>query len=270
MNLSTVHTYDIGETDLLIVGDPHAHPDHDNERFEWLGRFAAEMGVGGVVCLGDLADMPSLSSYDRKKLSFEGRRYKRDVAAALDAQDKIDDAFHKAGGKSIHWFLCGGNHDEDRIGRMVNENSELEGLISVQDLKYEEFGWTYAPYKETLIVNGVAFSHYFASGVMGRPIGGERPALSLINKLHMSAVCGHNHLFDLAHRTKPTGERTIGLSAGCFVHPDEITHPGGWNRNTAMLWWNGLIILRNVKNGMFETEQYAMHRIKKMMSNARR
>ena len=264
MTSKTVHTYDIGETDILVVGDPHAHPDHDNKRFEWLGRFAAQQEVGAVVCLGDLADMPSLSSYDRKKLSFEGRRYKRDINAAHRAQEAIDIGFNAENGKSIPWFLCGGNHDQERIGRMVQDNPELEGLISIEDLQYKEFGWNYVPYKETLVLNDIAFSHFFASGVMGKPIGGERPALSLLNKLHMSAVCGHNHLFDTAQRTRPDGKRVLGLSAGCYLHPDMITNPDGWSRNTAHLWFNGLIILRNVKVGSYELEQYSYSRIAKL------
>lgn len=264
MKLSTVHEYEHPKMDVLVVGDPHAHPDYDNKRFEWLGRFAADQGVSAVVCLGDFADMASLSTYDRKKLSFEGRRYKRDVGAAIRAQEAIDNAYNLAGGKPIAWYMCGGNHDEGRIGAMVNDNAEFQGLIAVEDLQYEQFGWIYTPYKETLIVNGVAYSHFFGSGVMGRPIGGERPALSLVNKLHMSAVVGHNHLYDTAQRTRPDGKRVLGLSAGCYVHPDMMMDPEGWSRNTAHLWWSGLVVLRGVQAGEYEVEQFGYERLSRM------
>ena len=41
-----------------------------------------------VVCLGDWFDMASLSSHDKGKKSFEGRRYKQDVAVGVDAFEK--------------------------------------------------------------------------------------------------------------------------------------------------------------------------------------
>ena len=59
---------------LLII------PSHDNDRFTWLGNLIFEEKPDVVVCLGDWFDMASLSSHDKGKKSFEGRRYKQDVA----------------------------------------------------------------------------------------------------------------------------------------------------------------------------------------------
>ena len=39
--------------------------------------------VDKVICMGDFASMDSMSSYDRKKKSFEGRRYKKDIEPNL-------------------------------------------------------------------------------------------------------------------------------------------------------------------------------------------
>ena len=74
---------------LLIIGDPHAHPDYDNSRFEKLGKFIVKAEPDAVICMGDFADMPSLSTYDKGTKGFEGRRYKKDVDSILDAQDKL-------------------------------------------------------------------------------------------------------------------------------------------------------------------------------------
>ena len=41
---------------LLIIGDPHAHPDYDNSRFEKLGQFIARAKPDAVICMGDFAD----------------------------------------------------------------------------------------------------------------------------------------------------------------------------------------------------------------------
>ena len=74
---------------LLIIGDPHAHPDYDNNRFTALGKFIAKEKPQVIVCIGDMADMPSLSSYDKGTKGFEGRRYSKDVKAVIDAQEKL-------------------------------------------------------------------------------------------------------------------------------------------------------------------------------------
>lgn len=249
---------------VAIMGDPHAHPNYDNKRFELAGWFAARNEVDVVVCLGDWADMPSLSDYDRKKRSFEGRRYRRDLAAAHEAMELFDEGFVKEQQRmgsrhGVDFFMCGGNHDEDRIGRMTQVNPELDGMLDFEiDLKYAEYGWNVVPYKQAIDINGMAFSHFFASGVMGRPITGERPALSLINKLHTSACVGHSHLYDRAHRTRPDGSRVIGISAGWFGHPD---HREGWNLNTAHLYWNGLLLLKGLYKGDGTLEEFSQEEL---------
>ncbi len=50
---------------MLIIPDPHASPDYDNERFSALGEFILSTKPQYIVCLGDMADMSSLSSYDK-------------------------------------------------------------------------------------------------------------------------------------------------------------------------------------------------------------
>ena len=45
---------------LLIIGDPHAHRDYDNKRFTALGKYIAKEKPDVIVCIGDMADMPSL------------------------------------------------------------------------------------------------------------------------------------------------------------------------------------------------------------------
>ena len=71
---------------LLIIPDPHANPDYDNDRFKALGKFIMHEKPEVIVCLGDMADLPSLSSYDRGTKGFEGRRYRKDIEATHQAQ----------------------------------------------------------------------------------------------------------------------------------------------------------------------------------------
>lgn len=245
--------------DILLIGDAHAKPGVSNDRFYWAGRYAADKKVDIIVDMGDWADMPSLSSYDVGKKSYEGRRYKQDVEAARGAREEFNRGLalvnsalarrHRARFRPAKIAL-GGNHDEGRITKVIDADPKLEGLIGTSDLGYREYGWEYSPYLEPIDIQGFTFSHYFASGVMGRPIGGEMPALSLVRKHLTSCVAAHSHLFDVAHRTRPNGQRVWGVVAGCYLDPSQWEdYAGPANK----LWWRGLIILKGAENGDFDS-----------------
>ncbi len=245
--------------DIMLIGDAHAKPGVSNERFYWAGRWAGDMKPDVIVDMGDWADMMSLSSYDIGKKSYEGRRYLKDIEAANSAREEFNrgvavvnselSARKKAQYKPEK-FALGGNHCEGRITRVIEDDPKLEGLIGVRDFRHEHYGWNYIPYRETVVIQGFTFCHYFASGVMGRPIGGEMPALSIIRKQFTSCVSAHNHLFDIAHRTRPDGTRLWGVVAGCYLAADQYEdYAGPANK----LWWRGLILLRGCENGDFES-----------------
>ena len=145
---------------LMIIPDPHAHPDYNNERFRAVGRLLMEEQPECVVCLGDLADLPSLSSYDRGTKGFEGRRYKKDVGATINAQELLFEAMTKynarkrRNGKKQYrprLVMCIGNH-EDRITRAINSQAELDGTIGIEDLQYAGFGWEVVPFKQCVTI----------------------------------------------------------------------------------------------------------------------
>lgn len=249
-------------TSLLIIPDTHAHPDYDNERFSWLGEFILDQRPDTIVCLGDFADMPSLSSYDKGTRSFEGRRYRRDIESSLDAQDKLFDAVgqynaRQARNKKQQYHprtvMLGGNHEEGRISKVTQMHPELHDTIDIRDLAFGLYWKEYIPYKEIGFVEGFALSHYFVSGLMGRPIGGENAAKSLLAKQGMSCIAGHSHLLDFAVRTRADGKKMMGLVGGCYVHPEMVE---GWNANTASLWWNGVTLLEAVEDGWSENVSF--------------
>lgn len=224
----------------LIIPDAHAHPNYDNKRFKALGRYIAERQPETIICIGDFADMPSLSHYDKGKLSGEGRNYKKDIQCAIDAQDRLFTQLAKVRGYKPRMVMCLGNH-EDRINRAVNDDRTLP--YSTEDLQYEKFGWEVHPFLDVVTVDGICYSHYFATGVSGRAISGEAVARSLCNKLHCSAVQGHSHVFDHAERSRINKTKIFGLSVGCYVHEDMVE---GWNRATSHMWWRGVVLLEDV------------------------
>lgn len=182
---------------LLIIPDCHANENYDNSRFTALGRFVVEERPDIIVNLGDMADMASLSNYDIGHASFEGRRYHKDIDAAIDAQEKFQ-APIKEENRRLHksykprMELTLGNH-EYRIIRATEEDPKLQGTISIRDLKYEDYGWTVHSFLDVVAISGICFSHYFVSGVANRPISGESIGRTMCLKLHSSAVQGHSH-----------------------------------------------------------------------------
>lgn len=245
---------------MVIIGDAHAKPGVSNRRFDWLGRYIADERPDVVVSIGDWFDMPSLCSYDEGKACFEGRRYKADIAAGVDALARVDRCIRKVNHKRAiarrykpRLMMVMGNHDEARVKRAVQDDAKLEGLISTDDFQLARFGWESTPFLETLTVGGIAFAHYFTSGIMGRPVGGESPALSLIRKKFSSTCQGHSHLFEMAHRHDPRWNRVWGIICGCYLDPDQHEEYAGQANN---MWSRGLLTLRNVHDGDFESFEW--------------
>lgn len=242
---------------IIVIGDSHAKPGVSNERFTWLGRMIADIKPDVVVEMGDFADMPSLSSYDGSKLtgggpskkSFEGRRYKNDVAAAIDARERVTNEIKRTKRKMPRLVALGGNHCEGRIHRAVENVPELDGVISVEDLQVEALGWEYTPFLRPFSAGGFVFQHYFESGVKGQPVGGEYPATTMLKKQFASTVSGHSHLFDESHRKTATGGKIQAFIAGCYLAESQREEYAG-GANT--MWDKGILFMRDVNNGFCE------------------
>jgi len=258
--------------DILVIPDSHARPDVSNNRYAWLAKLAFDRKPDVIINMGDWFDMPSLSSYDKGKKSFEGRRYALDIEAGNNAIALFEITLNKLAKEEAQRtkkaayrprkIALAGNHEE-RILRAINNQSELDGTIGYHDFLFNTAGWSFHDFLEPVVVSGVAFSHYFGSGVMNQPIGGESPAASLVKKKFHSCVAGHSHLRDYAERTDVTGKRLQGLVAGCYLEPGQTESYAG---EAQKLWWNGLVYLHNVKDGTFDPEFIGMERIVKEYS----
>lgn len=256
---------------VLIIPDSHAAPGLNNDRFTWLGRMIVDLKPDEVWCGGDLWDFPSLSSYDKGKRSFEGRRYVADLEAGLDAQEKLwaplaEYNAQRREGKRAQYhpykLFVAGNHDQARIERVTQMHPELEGAIGVKDLKLDKYWDEVCEFKERTVRHGFALSHYFPSGVMGQPIGGLHAANSLLTKMGMSCIAFHSHLWDEKIMTRADGSKMMAIVAGCYTHPDMIE---GWNKDTHQMWMNCITILDGVSNGFAESvTRISQDRIRKI------
>lgn len=239
---------------VMMIPDVQAKPGVPVDHLAWAGMYAARKQPEVIVCIGDFADMPSLSSYDKGKRSFEGRRYKNDIGATHCAMETLMAPIALANDYNPLLIMVPGNH-EARIPRATNDSPELEGLISLDDLEYENFGWTVAEYLDPVLVNGVAFSHFFSSGQMGRPITTAR---SLLNKMHTGCVAGHQQGRDIAYSRTADGREITGIIAGSFYQHDEEYLNPLTNKH-----WRGIFMLHEVNNGTFDEMPVSMNYLRR-------
>ena len=236
----------------LVIPDTQCKPGNSFNHLTWVGMYAADKKPDVIIHLGDHWDMPSLSIYDVGKKSFEGRTYYADIEAghagmqALLAPIKEEQARLKRN-KEKQWnprmvFLLG-NHEE-RIQRAIESDRKLDGLIGYHDFKLDEYGFECFPFLQPVVIDGVAYCHYFTSGVMGRPV--SSPAL-MLSKKHMSCVMGHVQDRGIAYARRADGKRMTGLFGGiCYTHDEGYLTP---QTNGS---WSGIWMFNEVEDGAFD------------------
>lgn len=225
---------------IFVIPDVQAKPGNDFKYLTRVGRYIAEKEPDQLVMIGDWADMASLSSYDKGKKSFEGRRYKKDIEASERAMVALEMGLMGFKGKR---HLLYGNHEE-RILRAVESQPELEGVIGLEDLGYEAYGWKTYPFLVPLTLGGVVFCHYFTSGPMGRPVAS---AQRLIATKHQSCIAGHQQGRQVAYGFRADGKQLTAIIAGsCYEHNENYMGPQG-NKH-----WRGIVGLHQVKDGEFD------------------
>jgi hypothetical protein len=235
---------------ILVLPDVQAKHGNDFSFLTSIGNYILAKKPDVIVCIGDFADMESLSTYDKGLKAFEGRSYQRDIWAAREAMDALltplyeynkEQKKQKRKSYQPRMVLTLGNH-EARITRAINEDRKLDGLISIDDLPYQD--WEVFPFLEVVLIEGVAFSHYFTSGLMGRPI---TTAQALLNKQHMSCVAGHQQGRQVAFGKRADGKGMTALIIGsCYEHDEEYLGKQGNSH------WRGLYLLHGCKDGEFD------------------
>lgn len=235
----------------LLIPDVQAKEGVDFDHLYWLGQYIVHKKPDVIVQIGDFADMPSLSSYDKGKKSFEGRRYKKDIAAAKKAMDILLKPINEYNNnqrknkKTLYkprMVLTLGNHEE-RIERAVECQPELDGMLCYDDLPYDE--WEVYDYLKPVVIDGVLYVHYLSNPFTGRPYGGT--ALNQLMKVQHSYCVGHKQTLEHATYFTPLGKQTTGIIAGAFYQHDE-----GYKGYQGNAHWRGVVMLNDVREGEFE------------------
>lgn len=246
----------------LVIPDQHAHPDHSNDRADWIAQLIIDTRPEVVVNIGDAADMASLSSYDKGKRSFVGRSYRKDIDSHLEFQDRLWAPVRARKKKLPYRVVLEGNH-EHRVEKALDLSPELDGTIGFRDYEFSDYYDEVVRYDGstpgTISLDGVLYAHYLVSGVLGRPIGGLHPASSLIQKGLRSCTVGHVHTADLSIATDAGGRKVMGLVAGVYSDYDF-----DWAGDVNKLYWRGVVLCHDVEDGVYDPEFISIDKLRKV------
>lgn len=252
---SATLTDDLAPTHVVIP-DTQVKPGVPTAHLRWIGQYIVDHFAGHpalrIVHLGDHADMPSLSSYDKGKRAMEGRRVVEDIRAAndgfalLNAPLREHNAIRRerkerqwAPGR---WFLLG-NH-EDRITRATEDDPQMDGFLSLDDLTYVEHGWEVVPFLKPLTLDGVSYAHFWANPMTGRPYGGM--AVTRLKNIGHSFTMGHQQVLDYAVRFVRDRSQHALIAGACYLHDEDYK---GYQGNAH---WRGIVVCHHVEDGSYD------------------
>lgn len=240
----------------LFMPDPQVKPKVPLYHLDWIGAYIVKKQTDKIILAGDWADMHSLSSYDKGTKGFEGRSYQQDIRAANDALDRLMAPINeynrirrarkeKQYKPEMHITL--GNH-ENRINRVVENQRELEGAISVDDIEFAKHGITVHEFLTPVVLDGIAYAHYFCRSPNGQVMQNRRGApnarMQVIREMR-SCTAGHLQGMDWHPQPWANGIR-YGLIAGsCYLHQESYLTRQGEN------YWRGIVVKRGVKDGEY-------------------
>lgn len=229
---------------IATVMDPQVRDGVPTDHLGAYGRYIADKQPDVIVCIGDWWDFPSLSFHNKPgSIALEGKRYMKDLDAGKRAMDLFMAPIARARGYNPLRVFTLGNHDILPT-RQAALDARLEGALVDPISTLDDYGWKVYPFLQPVVIGGVAFSHYFPSGPMGRPV---TTAPSLLRKLHMSAIAGHQQGRDIAYARRADGATMTAIISGSFYqHNEDYLSP------FANGHWRGTWFLHEVKDGSFD------------------
>lgn len=235
---------------ILVIPDVQIKPGVDISFIREIGQYLVDKRPDVVVCLGDFFDFPSLSSYDKGRLSFEGRRLQEDIAAGKRAMQALlaplralqeRQTLNKKRVYRPRLVFTIGNH-EQRLARLASEMPELAGFVGYELLELDKFGWEVYDFLLPVEIEGIYFSHYMQNHFTGKPLGGN--VLNQLKTVGRSFVVGHKQVLDVAMLPAIDGTMRLAIVAGA-AYPFDEGYKGYQGNNH----WRGIILLHGVEKG---------------------
>ena len=147
------------------------------------------------------------------------------------------------------WHFLLGNHENRRLKAMDYGSNDLRDLMTEFP---PEFGaWKVHKFLKVLKIKGVNFSHFFPNLNSDKPITTAR---QLLLKKHTSCVAGHQQGFDYAEQLTDSKIIQAIIAGSCYYHNE--TYKPQSNHH-----FRGTLLLKNVKNGMFDFSRYSLYEL---------
>jgi predicted phosphodiesterase len=252
---------------ILVVGDCHIDDDQDHSRFDLLGKLIIDEMPTHIILMGDFLTLNCLSAWDMdKRKTMEGRRYKTEIDAGLDALQRMltpIDFYNvtrreqkKAQYKPEMVFLEG-NHEE-RLTRYLDSDPTFDGFVSVRnDLKLDGWGFRYIPYRDWYYLNGIGFTHIPHNEL--KPVTGRYHIHASARATVDSCVYGHTHKLEVLCQHLPGMSHLQQLTcAGCFFEKHDAYVHGRVTH-----YWKGVLLLENYKPGRYDIITYSLGRLRR-------
>jgi hypothetical protein len=240
-------------TTHVIIPDSHATPEHNNDRFEWLGKFLYAIKPDVVIDIGDSADMNSLCTYDKGKQGYDARRYTADIDAYTDAMEKLWHQYKYNKKRLPRREKRRGNH-EDRIRTAESYAGVMSGTFGIGDLREADFNDNVNQYLHSgEPIDGITYCHVCPTPIMAKPLASVNLARAIIKQEHKSYTVGHTHFRDFYE------ERGIhSLVVGCYFDQYHA-FAGPANEN----YWRGVVVCRNVEGGKYDHQWVSLDAIRR-------
>jgi hypothetical protein len=229
---------------ILFIPDCQVKPETDLTYLQAIGEYIVDKKPDIIVNAGDFFDFPSLSSYDKGKLNFEGRRLKADIEAGKRGMDTLLRPLREY--QSIdptykpRMIFTLGNH-EDRLMRISKDNPEFDGFVDYSLLDLEK-DWEVYPFLKPVNVQGISFVHYLSNPMTGKPYGGS--AAMQLKAVGVSFVVGHKQTLDVAIQPVLDGTMRLGIVAGASYLFDE-----GYKGHQGNNHFRGVVMLYGANSG---------------------
>lgn len=248
----------------IFIPDTQVGPGTPIDHILWIAQYIVDHFYGKrirIIIIGDWWDMPSLSSYDKGTKDYEGRRIMADFISGNDAmaafmKPLIDSRERDKKKKKAPWWpesleFLDGNH-EFRVERALQLSPELEGLIGLEFMDVEKYGFNRYPFLKVVNLEGVNYAHYFQNNMNGRPYSGNNIE-NRLKTIGASFSQGHQQIHLTAIRYV-IGKQQRGLVSGaCYLHDEKYR---GFQGNEAH--WRGIVVCNDVRNGSYELMEVSL------------
>lgn len=218
-------------------------PYHDRKALQTVIDFIGEFDPDEVVHIGDLADFPQPSRWNKgTRGEFEGSVYRDADAVKRQFLEPLRKVY--AGPVGVHE----GNHDlrpRAYLNKYAPALQESNAFSMATLFDFDGFGVTELPefYK---IAPGWVSTHGHRGGIRLSQLSGST-ALNAAKKFGKSVVCGHTHRLGLVNFASGYGGRPMvevaGMEVGNLMDMRKATYLKGgsanWKQGFGILWVDG-------------------------------